>query len=130
MEPRITGQHLPARARGRIALEDAVDVFAQVREHGGPIGRGAAGCKGATRRFAAHAWTRAFGARPRLRLARSARDSITAARTPRSRSISVCVGRARLNSRRTRTIIGFGSAGAGEPGRGGARSEGAGGFSR
>jgi hypothetical protein len=34
MQARVAGQHLPARTSRRVALEDAVDVFAQPREHG------------------------------------------------------------------------------------------------
>ncbi|MNT50691.1 hypothetical protein D3C72_1876220 [compost metagenome] len=33
VQARITGQHLPAIAGGRVTFDDAVDVFAQVVEH-------------------------------------------------------------------------------------------------
>ncbi len=35
MQARITGQHLPGRAGGGVAFEDAGDVFAKALEHGG-----------------------------------------------------------------------------------------------
>jgi hypothetical protein len=34
MKARVTGQDFPGRARGRVALEHAGDVFTKTREHG------------------------------------------------------------------------------------------------